>query len=155
MRRLGCRDFTKLIFGHTDQGGFRVLREVFASIGKKSAKTAFAAAVAMTKLLLEEEQRDYVVLLAENRPQARIAFDSMVAMLRADEELARRFEIVDHRHTLRYPATNRAPWRSLLTWQVWSASTPRWQWSTNSICWAARQRARSWSTRSHRQRRAS
>ena len=43
--------------------------------------------------------------LAENRPQARIAFDSMVAMLRADEELARRFEIVDHRHTLRYPAT--------------------------------------------------
>lgn len=97
--------FTKLIFGHTDQAGLRVLREVFASIGKKSAKTAFAAAVAMTKLLLEEEQRDYVVLLAENRPQARIAFDSMVAMLRADDELARRFEIVDHRHTLRYPAT--------------------------------------------------
>ena len=55
--------FTKLIFGHTDQAGLRVLREVFASIGKKSAKTAFAAAVAMTKLLLEEEQRDYVVLL--------------------------------------------------------------------------------------------
>ena len=59
----------------------------------------------MTKLLLEEEQRDYVVLLAENRPQARIAFDGMVAMVRADEELVRRFEIVDHRHTLRYPAT--------------------------------------------------
>ena len=59
----------------------------------------------MTKLLLEEEQRDYVVLLAENRAQARIAYDGMVAMVRADEELFRRFEIVDHRHTLRYPAT--------------------------------------------------
>ena len=97
--------FTKLIFGHTDEAGLRVLREVFASIGKKNGKTGFAAAVAMTKLLLEEEQRDYVVLLAENRAQARIAYDGMVAMVRADEEFARRFEIVDHRHTLRYPAT--------------------------------------------------
>ena len=30
--------FTKLIFGHTDQAGLRVLREVFATIGKKSAR---------------------------------------------------------------------------------------------------------------------
>src|SRR5882724_2329940 len=29
------------IFGHTDEVGLRVIREVFASIGKKSAKTAF------------------------------------------------------------------------------------------------------------------
>lgn len=97
--------FTRLIFGHTDSAGLRVLTEVFASIGKKNGKTGFAAAVAMTRLLLEEEPRDYVVLLAENRAQARIAYDGMVAMVRADEELARRFEIVDHRHTLRYPAT--------------------------------------------------
>jgi phage terminase large subunit-like protein len=97
---------TQLIFGHTDQAGLRILREVFCSIGKKSAKTAFAAAVAMTWLLLEEEQRADVVLLAENRAQARIAFDGMVAMLRADPVLAQRFEIVDHRHTLRYPRTS-------------------------------------------------
>jgi len=101
MRRL-----TILIFGHTDEAGRRVLREVFCSIGKKSAKTAFAAAVAMTWLLLEEEQRADVVLLAENRAQARIAFDGMVAMLRADPVLALRFEIVDHRHTLRYPRSS-------------------------------------------------
>src|ERR1043165_9186063 len=38
--------FTKLIFGHTDEQGRRVLREVFASMGKKSAKTAMASAIA-------------------------------------------------------------------------------------------------------------
>ncbi len=98
--------FTRLVFGHTDQAGRRVLREIFVSIGKKNGKTTFASAIALTKLLLEEEQRDYVVLLAANRPQARISFDTMVSMIRADAELARRFEIVDHRHTIRYPKTS-------------------------------------------------
>ena len=44
-------------------------------------------------------------LLAENRQQARICYDGMVAIVRADEELGRRFEIVDHRHAMRFPAT--------------------------------------------------
>lgn len=96
---------TRLIFGHTDEAGRRVLREVFAAVGKKNAKTSFASAVGMTSLLLEEEQRAFVAMLAENRPQARIAFENMCHMVRADEELGERFEIVDHRHTLRYPRT--------------------------------------------------
>jgi len=96
---------TRLIFGHTDEAGRRVLREAFVAVGKKSAKTAYASAIGMTSILLEEEQRAYVAMLAENRPQARIAFENMVAMVRADEELGERFEIVDHRHTLRYPRT--------------------------------------------------
>jgi phage terminase large subunit-like protein len=97
---------TKLIFGHTDENGLRVLREVFVSIGKKNGKSAFASAVATTSLLLEGEQREQVKLLAENRQQARICYDGMVAMVRADEELGRRFEIVDHRHAMRFPATS-------------------------------------------------
>lgn len=96
---------TKLIFGHTDEAGRRILREAFVALGKKNAKTTYASAVGMTSLLLEEEQRAFVAMLAENRPQARIAFENMVHMVRADEELGERFEIVDHRHTLRYPRT--------------------------------------------------
>ncbi len=95
----------RLIFGHTDEAGRRVLREAFVAIGKKNAKTTFASAIGMTSLLLEEEQRAFVAMLAENRPQARIAFENMVAMVRADEELGERFQIVDFRHTLRYPRT--------------------------------------------------
>jgi phage terminase large subunit-like protein len=97
---------TKIIFGHTDELGRRLLREVFVSIGKKNGKSAFASAVATTSLLLEAEQREQVKLLAENRQQARICYDGMVAMVRADEELGRRFEIVDHRHAMRFPATS-------------------------------------------------
>lgn len=96
---------TRVIFGHTDDAGRRVLREAFVAIGKKNAKTTFASAIGMTSLLLEEEQRAFVAMLAENRPQARIAFENMVHMVRADEELGERFQIVDHRHTLRYPRT--------------------------------------------------
>lgn len=96
---------TRLIFGHTDEAGRRVLREAFVAIGKKNAKTTFASAIGMTSLLLEEEQRAFVAMLAENRPQARLCFENMVHMVRADEELGERFEIVDHRHTLRYPRT--------------------------------------------------
>ena len=62
--------------------------------------------MAITKLLLEEDQREQVLFLAANRNQARIAFDAMSAMIRSDPELASRFEILDYRHTIRYIATN-------------------------------------------------
>lgn len=97
---------TRLIFGHVDVRGIRLIREAFACIGKKNGKTAFAAALALTKLLLNEEQREQVVCLAANRMQARIAFDSMAATIRADEGLGERFEIVEHRHSIKYAATN-------------------------------------------------
>jgi phage terminase large subunit-like protein len=96
---------TRLLFGHTDGSGRRVLREAFVTIGKKNSKTTYAAALALTKLLLEEEVREQVLFLAANRNQARIAFDAMSAMIRADAELSSRCEIIDYRHTIRYAAT--------------------------------------------------
>ncbi len=97
---------TRLIFGHTDARGLRMIREAFVSMAKKNAKTAYGAAVALTKLLLDEEQREQVLFLAENRLQSRIAFESMAAMVRADDALAERFEVVDGRHLIRYHATH-------------------------------------------------
>jgi phage terminase large subunit-like protein len=96
----------KLIFGHTDEFGLRVLREAFVCIGKKNSKTTFGGALGVTKLLLEEEQREQIICLAAKKEQAAIAFDSMAALIRADEELLPRFEIVDYRKMIRYPATN-------------------------------------------------
>jgi phage terminase large subunit-like protein len=97
---------TRLLFGHTDEAGLRVLREAFVTLGKKNSKTTYAAALALVKLLLEEDTREQVLFLAANRNQARIAFDAMSAMIRSDAELASRFEIIDYRHTIRYLATN-------------------------------------------------
>ena len=90
-----------------------MLREVFIGIGKKNSKTTFAAALALTKALLDEEEREQIVLMAANRLQARIAFDAMAAMIRADPALSARFEIVEHRHVIKYPRTSSQARRSL------------------------------------------
>lgn len=92
---------TRLLFGHTNERGFRLIREAFVCMAKKNAKTAYGAALALTKLLLDEEQREQVLFLADNRLQARIAFEAMAAMIRADDVLSERFEIVDGRHFVR------------------------------------------------------
>jgi phage terminase large subunit-like protein len=97
---------TRLIFGHVDAQGLRLIREVFANIGKKNRKTSYAAALALTKLLLNEEQREQIVCLAANRMQARIAFDAIAATIRADEWLSERFQVIEHRHSIRYATTN-------------------------------------------------
>ncbi len=96
---------TMLLFGYTDDLGLRLIREAFVCVAKKSGKTSFAAALALTKLLLAEERRELVVCLAATRTQARLAFDAMTATIRADEELDRRFKIIEHRHTITFPAT--------------------------------------------------
>jgi phage terminase large subunit-like protein len=96
----------KLIFGHTDELGRRVLREIAAFLSKKNGKSAFCAMLAITKLLLEEEQRELVVCLAANRLQARLVFDFMTSIIAADGELSRRFEPVDTRNLIKFPATN-------------------------------------------------
>jgi phage terminase large subunit-like protein len=97
---------TRLLFGYTDERGLRMIREAFVSMSKKNGKTLYGAAVALTKLLLDEEQREQVLFLAENRLQSRIAFEAMAAMIRADDVLGGRFEVVDGRHLIRYLPTS-------------------------------------------------
>ncbi len=97
---------TRLIFGHTNEAGLRVLREIFASMSKKNGKSSYAAAIALTKLLLDEDQREHVVLLAATRDQAHIMYDATAAMIRADEGLGRRFQVIEHRHVIKYARTD-------------------------------------------------
>jgi phage terminase large subunit-like protein len=100
------RKMVILIFGHTDEHGLRVLREIFISMAKKNGKSTVAAGLALTKLLLEEERREHVVCLAGNRLQAKIVFDAATAMIRADDGLRQRFEIIEFKSVIKYPATN-------------------------------------------------
>src|SRR5262249_10345043 len=66
----------------------------------------FAAWLALTKLLMQEERREQVVLLASSKEQARICYDAMTATIRADEHLASKFEIIDFRSMIRFPASD-------------------------------------------------
>ncbi len=100
------RKLTRLIFGHTDEKGLRVLRECFVCMSKKNGKSSYAAAVAITKLLLMEDAGEQIVLLAATRPQAHIIYDLAASTIRADPQLATRFSIIEHRHVIRFGATN-------------------------------------------------
>ena len=95
----------KLIFGHVDQGGHRMLREVFVNIAKKNGKTSAAAALALTFLLLDEAPREQVLFVAATLDQAHIAFNSMAAMIEIDPWLGERFRVIQHRNTIEYSAT--------------------------------------------------
>ena len=90
----------KLIFGHVDQGGHRMLREVFVNIAKKNGKTSAAAALALTFLLLDEAPREQVLFVAATLDQAHIAFNSMAAMIQTDPWLGERFRVIQHRNTI-------------------------------------------------------
>src|SRR6476661_7113011 len=58
---------TRLLFGYTDARGLRMIRDAFISMSKNNVKTLYGAAVGLTKLLLDEEQREQVLFLADNR----------------------------------------------------------------------------------------
>jgi phage terminase large subunit-like protein len=136
---------TRLIFGHVDAEGLRLIREVFACIGKKNGKTSYAAALALTKLLLNEDRREQVVCLAATRLQARIAFDSMAAMIRADDGLGERFEIVEHRHVIKYAATNSVATAVSAELASMTGFNPiACPWSTSCTFSAPRRKAASW-----------
>jgi phage terminase large subunit-like protein len=100
------RRLTRLIFGFTGSDGLRILREIFACMSKKNGKSDFASNLALTKLLLNEEVGEQIVCLAATRTQSHIMFDGIAKKVRADPELAKRFRVVDYRHTITYAATN-------------------------------------------------
>ena len=82
-----------------------------------------------------------MVCVAATRVQARIAFDSMAAIIRADAELGERFEIVEHRHSISYAATGSTA-KALSAESLRSSVSIRpWRSSTSCTCWAPRRRA--------------
>jgi phage terminase large subunit-like protein len=96
---------TRLLFGHTDAQGKRLITEAFLAVAKKSGKSTYCSALVLTWLLMEQEAREQIIVLAGKKDQARITFDGAAAMIHADESLAQRFEIVDFRSVIRYRRT--------------------------------------------------
>lgn len=101
------RDIVRGIFGSLNDSGSRLVREIFALVPKKNAKTTNGAAIMMTALLMNERPRGEFVLVGPTQEVADTAFQQASGMIEADPYLKARFQVQEHIKTIT-DRTNRA-----------------------------------------------
>jgi phage terminase large subunit-like protein len=95
------RDVVRAIFGSLDEDGMRHVREIFALVPKKNAKTTGGAAIMLTALLMNQRPRAEFVLVGPTQEVADTAFQQAAGMIDADEFLRKRFLVSEHIKTIR------------------------------------------------------
>lgn len=96
------RDIVRVLFGSLDPATkLRALREIFALVPKKNAKTTGGAAIMVTALLMNERPRAEFVLVGPTQEVADTAFQQAAGMIEADPYLRTRFQIQEHIKTIR------------------------------------------------------
>lgn len=95
------RDIVRAIAGSMI-GGERMVREVFALVPKKNAKTTGGAAIALTLMVLNQRPRAEGFLVGPTQEVADLAFSQLVGMIEADETgyLQKRFHVAHHLKTV-------------------------------------------------------
>ncbi|MFZ3483901.1 terminase large subunit [Sphingomonas sp. 3-13AW] len=95
------RDIVRVLFGTLDPDTrARILREIFALVPKKNAKTTGGAAIMMTALLMNERPRAEFVLVGPTQEVADTAFQQAAGMVDADDFLRTRFHVAEHTKTI-------------------------------------------------------
>lgn len=94
-----ARDIVRPIFGSM-VAGQRQVREIFALVPKKNAKTTNGAGVGMTALLMNERPRADFVLVGPTQEIADTAFQQASGMIDADPYLKSRFHHQEHIKTI-------------------------------------------------------
>jgi phage terminase large subunit-like protein len=89
------------LFGSIDESGRRRVQQVFELVPKKSNKTTGAAAKMMTALILETSPQQAYRLYGPTQAISDRAFAQAEGMIRADDELQKRFQIQTHLKTIR------------------------------------------------------
>ncbi|MEY4386412.1 MAG: hypothetical protein RLY20_1695, partial [Verrucomicrobiota bacterium] len=74
-------------FGWKRADGRRLIRKVFASFGRKQAKTQTAAVMVLIEFFLGREQEQEIYMAATDAPQASICFEAVYSMIRQSPEL--------------------------------------------------------------------
>jgi phage terminase large subunit-like protein len=91
------RDIVRALFGSRDPAtNIRHIREIFALVGKGNSKTSYGAGLMVTALLMNDRPQATFLLVAPTQGTANLAFDTAVGMIRANEELTKRFHVRDH-----------------------------------------------------------
>lgn len=95
------RDLVRLVFGTFTMEGKRYVREFFAMVPKKNAKTTGGAAIMIIALLMNERPRAEFVFVGPTQEVADTAFSQAVGMIEADDDpvwpLGNRFKPKEHR----------------------------------------------------------
>ena len=95
------RDIIRVLFGTIDPDTrVRLLREIFALVPKKNAKTTGGAAIMITALLMNERPRAEFVLVGPTQEVADTAFQQAMGMIEADAFLQTRFHVAAHNKTI-------------------------------------------------------
>lgn len=104
------RDIVRAVFGsmQTSAEGpeVRQVGEVFILVPKKNAKTTSAAAIALTFLLLNKRKNADMLIIGPTQKISEVAFEQAKGMIEADEFLAKRLHVQDHKKTIRDRTTN-------------------------------------------------
>ena len=98
------RDLVAALFGAWD-GQERHIREVFALVPKKNAKTTTGAALMVTAVLMNRRPRAEFLIVAPTQEVSDLAFRQAVGMIEGDAVLAAKFHIQDHLKRLTYRPT--------------------------------------------------
>ena len=98
------RDLVRAVFGSWD-GEARHIREFFALVPKKNAKTTGGAAIMVTALLMNRRPRAEFLLVAPTQEVSALAFRQAVGMIEADPVLAAKFHVRDHIRTIVFRPT--------------------------------------------------
>ena len=98
------RDVVRAVFGsmQTSATGPEVRRvgEVFILVPKKNAKTTSAAAIALTFMLLNTRKHSDMLIIGPTQKISDVAFEQAKGMIEADEYLAKRLHVQDHKKTI-------------------------------------------------------
>lgn len=98
------RDIVRALFGSWD-GTERHIREIFALVPKKNAKTTAGAAIMVTALLMNRRPRAEFLIVAPTQDVSDLAYRQAVGMIEADAVLAAKFHIQEHIKRITYRPT--------------------------------------------------
>ncbi len=101
------RQIIRDIFGHTaPSDGTRLIRTAYEEIPKKNGKTILSGAIALKLLVADDEPGAEVYTAATDRDQAKICWHDTKQMIKQNERLRERLEIVDYQNRVEDPVLN-------------------------------------------------
>lgn len=91
------RDIVYMIFASRNpETNERYLRELFALVGKGNSKTTYSAGLMLTALFMNVRRGVELLFVGPTQAISDIAFDSAKGMIELDEDLQRRFKVIEH-----------------------------------------------------------
>ena len=99
-------EFVRAIFGSYDpETKKRMIREFFLLVPKKNGKSAIAAAIMVTAIILNERPLCELLLIAPTISVAAISFDQAAGIIALDVDLTKMFHVQEHLRTITHRLT--------------------------------------------------